>query len=330
MLVDGFIVKRGVGFLIGHPGSGKSYACLDLVASCNAGKDTWAGIPLNGSGPAVFVAGEGQDTYIPRLGAWENYYGLADDPFFVRNIPALDDNSFDLLQAGMQDKADKYSVVVFDNFAGLTSGREENEQQVAKDAWPHFIALRDRFDCTVVIIAHVAKDITDPMRMTPRGGGAAMGAADFVTAMHDSTLHALPKRHKPGKPVPLTFKETQGEEGLFIPADPLLAGRPKTQQSAKDRTAQYQLTSAKRKEHIYANIVINKLNDEAYFTAKSLAGAINNKIGDASSDTKTAGELGRLKNDKSSPMYPFFESRGKWCTSMKNKAEAERMLKDAP
>lgn len=72
MFVDGYIPRKGIGQLFGGPGSGKTYAAVDLALSIAAGLPEWMGLPLNVPEPlhVVYVAAEGGGPFRDAVVAW--------------------------------------------------------------------------------------------------------------------------------------------------------------------------------------------------------------------------------------------------------------------
>lgn len=76
-LLDGFFWARGTYVFAGPPGLGKTAVALDLMLAVASGDDTWKGRQLWASGPALFIAAEGEIALGSRLQAWTKHHGRA-------------------------------------------------------------------------------------------------------------------------------------------------------------------------------------------------------------------------------------------------------------
>lgn len=88
-IVRGHFEADTLAMIFGDPASGKSFAALDL-ACCVASGAEWHGQPVT-AGPVIYIAGEGQNGFARRLGAWciRNQLTADELDLYVSNGPAL-------------------------------------------------------------------------------------------------------------------------------------------------------------------------------------------------------------------------------------------------
>lgn len=170
-LVTGLLNLNTIAWLIGKPGSYKSFLALDLAAHVARGEN-WQGRTVR-QGPVVYVAAEGGGGLSLRLDAWERTYGPIGDDLLTLAEPvqALDVRAWSVLVEVCADV--KPSLVVLDTQARLTVGAEENS---AKDMGAFIAAVdavRQVTGACVLAVHHIGRAGSDA-----RGSSVIDGAQD--------------------------------------------------------------------------------------------------------------------------------------------------------
>jgi hypothetical protein len=167
----------------GMPSGGKTYLAVELMLSIASGKP-FLGQHKVQQGEAVFIACEGRDSVLRRVGAWNH---LKNDGIFVKgayissreiviNAPDQADVSVEQYAQAML-AADIYPKVFFIDTMNYSLGSaKEND---ANDMTQYFrkIAngLINKFGCVVVLLHHTSKNGDDI-----RGSSSIRGALDAL------------------------------------------------------------------------------------------------------------------------------------------------------
>ena len=209
-LVEDILPAASFAAIYGRPGSYKSFVALHICACVAAGVDCF-GKPVE-AGPVIYVAGEGAAGLKRRSDALLSHMGLeADLPiYFVKaqlNLrSSLDD--YDALCAAIDSVGVRPALVIFDTFARIFAGGEENS---AKDVGETIVilgAIQERYETAVAIIHHAGKDESRGMR----GSSALLGAVD--TELECVKLSPEDSEDRIGK---LTVtKQKDGEDGIVF------------------------------------------------------------------------------------------------------------------
>jgi hypothetical protein len=209
-LVEDILPASSFAAIYGRPGSYKSFVAL-YVAACVASGEECFGKAV-AQGPVIYVAGEGGAGLKRRSDAMLAHMGLpAELPiYFVKaqlNLRStLDD--YDALCAALDGLGVKPALIIFDTFARIFAGGEENS---AKDIGETIVilgAIQERYDAAVAIIHHAGKDEGRGMR----GSSALLGAVD--TELECIKLSPEDSAERVGK---LTVtKQKDGEDGLLF------------------------------------------------------------------------------------------------------------------
>jgi hypothetical protein len=209
-LVEDILPASSFAAIYGRPGSYKSFVAL-YVAACVASGEECFGKAV-AQGPVIYVAGEGGAGLKRRSDAMLAHMGLpAELPiYFVKaqlNLRStLDD--YDALCAALDGLGIKPALIIFDTFARIFAGGEENS---AKDIGETIVilgAIQERYDAAVAIIHHAGKDEGRGMR----GSSALLGAVD--TELECIKLSPEDSAERVGK---LTVtKQKDGEDGLLF------------------------------------------------------------------------------------------------------------------
>jgi RecA-family ATPase len=176
-LVDGIIPDKGLTFLYGQRGKGKSFVTLDAALHIASGSK-WLGRDTKAGG-VIYCAGEGLAGYGVRVEGWARSYGGRDIDNF-RLMPLVpnfrDEKEVAKLARTIKQNLGDAKLIIIDTVARAIPGAEENS---SKDMGL-FVAACDaiRQTCGVAVIGvhHSGKDDERGMR----GSSALEGAGDAV------------------------------------------------------------------------------------------------------------------------------------------------------
>jgi hypothetical protein len=183
-VVEGLIESGGMAAIIGRPGVGKSAVTLDILA-CIATGQSWRGRRTLAQ-RVMYLPGEGQSGTSERVKAWES----ARKANVGRDL-AMGDS---VLRAGAPKEAwqrliqviltHRIGVVVFDTFARMAVGIEENSATDVGKVIARLDEVRKLTGCTVILVHHTAKGVGVT---TARGSSALNGALDTELLVEDGT-----------------------------------------------------------------------------------------------------------------------------------------------
>lgn len=175
-LVRDLLPASSFSAIYGRPGSYKSFVALHIATCVAAGLECF-GKPVE-AGPVIYVAGEGGAGLKRRMDALRKHWSLGDDLpiYFVKSQlnmrTSLDD--YDALCAAIDDLAVKPKLIIFDTFARIFAGGEENSARDVGETIVILGAIQERYETAVAIIHHAGKDESRGMR----GSSALLGAVD--------------------------------------------------------------------------------------------------------------------------------------------------------
>lgn len=173
-IVHGVMPRSDLIVLFGEPGSGKSFAALDLAVAVARGAP-WRGRRVQ-QGRVVYVCAEGAGGFTKRLLAYGQHSGvnLGDFAFGVvadaPNLLAQDDRHLAAAIAAWGGA----DLVVVDTFAQVTPGGDENSAEDVGRALGHLRRLRQATGATVLLVHHSGKDASKGAR----GWSGLKAAAD--------------------------------------------------------------------------------------------------------------------------------------------------------
>lgn len=177
-LVKDLLPQAELAVLYGEPGSGKSFAMLDLAMAVARG-EPWRGLRVR-QGPVVYVAAEGGGGFRRRLRAYAQHHGidLASVPFYVVHVaPNMLQkvDAVDLIRAIRQAvPGGRCALAVLDTLAQVTPGGNENSGEDMGRALAHCKAIHLALGALVVLVHHSGKDASKGAR----GWSGLRGAAD--------------------------------------------------------------------------------------------------------------------------------------------------------
>lgn len=205
-LIKGLLNLDSESWIIGEPGSKKSFVATDMAAHVALGIP-WQGMKVHQGGVVMIVA-EGGGGLGPRLKAWEAEHGAVMSDrvdILPRPVQAIDVGAWAVLREACRRLAP--ALVVIDTQARVTVGLEENS---AKEMGVYIEAVRSIREATGACVLTV--------HHTGRRGGDARGSSAIDGAQHtelkveaaDSLRGQLVSEKQKdmalGVPVPLVFK----------------------------------------------------------------------------------------------------------------------------
>jgi hypothetical protein len=174
-IVKGVLPVAEIAVIFGAPGSGKSFAMLDLSAAI-AGTSSWREQKVKG-GEVVYVAAEGAGGFRNRLVAYSEVTATNFADFKLAVIGAAP-NLMDKAQALEIAKAviarGRVSVVVVDTFAQIMPGGNENSGEDVGKVLMHCHGIHRATGAVVILVHHSGKDDTKGAR----GHSSLKGNAD--------------------------------------------------------------------------------------------------------------------------------------------------------
>lgn len=170
-LIEGLLNLDSESWIIGAPGSKKSFVALDFAGHVARGLP-WQGMDVT-SARVVIVVAEGAGGLGPRIAAWERTYGSMGDDVWIlpRPVQAADLKAWAVLREACR-RIDP-GLVVIDTQARVTVGLEENS---AKEMGVYIEAIRSIREATGACVLSV--------HHTGRQGGDARGSSAIDGAQH--------------------------------------------------------------------------------------------------------------------------------------------------
>jgi hypothetical protein len=174
-IVKGVLPVAEIVVIFGAPGSGKSFAALDITAAI-ASASSWREQKVKG-GEVVYVAAEGAGGFRNRLVAYSEVTVTNFKDFRFAVVGAAP-NLMDKAQALEIAKAvltrGRVSVVVVDTFAQIMPGGNENSGEDVGKVLAHCHGIHRATGAVVILVHHSGKDDTKGAR----GHSSLKGNAD--------------------------------------------------------------------------------------------------------------------------------------------------------
>lgn len=221
-LIRGVLEREALALVFGDPGVGKSFFGLAVAASVATG-EPFVGHEVAGTGPVIYVAGEGHSGIARRLAAWAQHHGrdLAGVPLAVTAGPV---GLGDPLQAAELVAAIEAAVptmgtapvlVVVDTVARNFGPGDENSTMDMSRFIAAVDTLKHRYGCTVLLVHHTGHG--DKTRH--RGAMALKGALDVeyrLRLAEGGRIELAPLKMKDGPlPEPIGLRlRVVGLEGI--------------------------------------------------------------------------------------------------------------------
>ncbi|ABD58169.1 hypothetical protein PBI_COOPER_52 [Mycobacterium phage Cooper] len=225
-IIDGLIEHGGLSSVIGPPGVGKSTVVLDMLCHIATGK-SWQGRTTRKT-RVLYLPGEGLSGAVQRLKAWEDAHDvdLADDLLLGNGIILVSAQNEAWGEIAAYIVRQGIGLVVFDTFARMSAGLEENSATDVGKAVRRFDKLRELTNAGVCVVHHTAKGSPD----TARGSSALNGALDSELlvrmATWDVTQIADENGRLPGKCIEITTSKQKNAEQLENPIPLLMINHP--------------------------------------------------------------------------------------------------------
>jgi hypothetical protein len=202
-LVKNLIPRSGLVVVYGSPKCGKSFWIFDLLMHVTRGWE-YRGLRVK-AGPVVYCALEGQKGFTRRIEAFRNKYPKAKGApmsFMFTPLDLIKDHKalIESIRAQLPESVSP-AVVTLDTLNRSLVGSESKDEDMA--AYVRAAdAIRDAFDCVVVIIHHCGHGAD-----RPRGHSSLLGAADVLIVV---------KRDAADNIVATVENAKDGEAGLEI------------------------------------------------------------------------------------------------------------------
>jgi RecA-family ATPase len=180
-LIQDVIPERSFVALYGPPASFKSFIAMD-IAECIASGRPWLGKEINGTGPVLYIAGEGHGGIGARIAAIKQHHKTPDSSqlFVVRSMINLRSSVEDFtnlilaIDELVQLIGVQLRMIVIDTLARSFGGGNEN----SSDDMGAFIQatgkIQNRYKCSLMLLHHAGKDTTKGLR----GHSSLLGAVD--------------------------------------------------------------------------------------------------------------------------------------------------------
>jgi len=207
-LVQDVIPEKSFVALYGPPASFKSFIAMDIAECIASGRD-WLGKKINGTGPVLYIAGEGHGGIGARIAAIKQHHNTPDSAqvYVVRsqiNLRSSVDDFTNLILAIdelVQELGVDLRMIVIDTLARAFGGGNEN----SSDDMGAFIQatgkIQNRYKCSLMLLHHAGKDTTKGLR----GHSSLLGAVD--------TQMEIMRFPETTKGLILMSKQKDGEDG---------------------------------------------------------------------------------------------------------------------
>jgi hypothetical protein len=185
-MIDQILGRGDLIMVYGAPGSGKTFATVDMAVSACLGK-SWAGrFEVDRPLTVAYAIGEGGSGFAQRLQAVGEYHNVTDIPnlHIYMTAPQLYNasdpcnasqfaNEYAAAQAA--GEVAPLDVLFLDTLHSVTSGADENSSQHMGQVLHQAKAIADRLGCAVCLVHHTNKAGTGE-----RGSSALRGAMDCM------------------------------------------------------------------------------------------------------------------------------------------------------
>jgi AAA domain len=187
-LVKGIIPRAGLVVVWGPPKCGKSYWIFTVMLHVALGRE-YRGRRVQ-QGMVVYLALEGQDGFGARAAAFRSRYldgtGDAPDFFLVKERTDLVRDHQALIQCIATQCEGNPTAVVIDTLNRSLAGSESDDKDMA--AYVRAAdAIREKFNCAVIIVHHCGVNVS-----RPRGHTSLTGAADMqISVKRDAAKNII-------------------------------------------------------------------------------------------------------------------------------------------
>lgn len=181
-IVQDLLPEDGIAFLVARPNLGKTFAYLDMVLSCAAGR-RWLGKETK-QVKTTIVLGEGHNGFIDRIRAWceDRGVSLEDVKPWLTFIRGANINNDESLQR-VKDVVDRHGseLVIWDTYAATSGVFKEDDAALNSNTMNRATGIRP--GTTHLFVHHPRKSDEDSDHPVMRGSGALSGRADVVMTM---------------------------------------------------------------------------------------------------------------------------------------------------
>lgn len=171
--IDGLIEHGALSCLIGRPGIGKSTVAIDMACHLVTGM-RWQGRKVIRQ-KVLYLPGEGLAGAADRVRAWETEHGanVGQDLYVGNQIIQLAARQEDWAEVATYILKHRIGLVIFDTFARMSLGLEENSATEVGKAVLRFDQIRKLTGAGVLVVHHTGKTGN-----SGRGSSALNGALD--------------------------------------------------------------------------------------------------------------------------------------------------------
>lgn len=175
--IKGFLPKAQSGILFGPSGSGKSFLTFDMCAAIARGLEFWNGRRIT-KGRVAYLVAEGVAGFRQRIKAYRAEHGVdtsdIDMMIIAGVVPnVLDEGSVARLKKDLQTFG-PFDLIVFDTFARVTAGANENSGEQMSMAINNCEAIGRACGAMTLLVHHSGKDDSKGSR----GWSGIMSAVD--------------------------------------------------------------------------------------------------------------------------------------------------------
>lgn len=210
--------KQGLTVIYGASGDGKSFYALNIA------------LEVAQHANVVYMVGEGQYGYPPRVGAWKKHHKQAEGGLYMHmeSVSLSDETALETFIDTIAPT--NPHLVIVDTVARAMTGYDENSTRDMGLFIQACNRLMKRLDCAVLLVHHTNKG-----GFEERGSGALRGASDAMIRIYkeDDVILAECAKTKDAEPFEteaykLVSMEFEGKHGLLksavlIPADMVIA-----------------------------------------------------------------------------------------------------------
>lgn len=174
MLVNSMLTKDSLAWVIGPPGSYKSFFAMDLALSVASGVQFYSRAVKQA--PTVYVTGEGRAGLYARVQAWKQGRESEDLAWWhPEGVHVLGEWWPRLVQKCIDVQA---GLIVFDTQSNMTAGMDENSAQEMSQ-WVSALQKLQKATGACVVVVHHPNKAGESMR----GSTLMQGAADTVISL---------------------------------------------------------------------------------------------------------------------------------------------------
>ena len=223
-VVDGVLPDQGLAVLYGMPGCGKTFVALDLGLRIS-NRMAWCGKAITRPGIVVYVMAEGVCGIKARINAWHASKHIHPEASFVVMpltfnvcVPEQAAEFLRILLGIRETYGDDIVLIIFDTFARMAVGLDENSSKDVSVIIRAADNIRDTLGCSVLFVHHGGKDCTRGMR----GSSSLLGAVDtcIKTSRYDGTMQIelYVEKQKDGSPASFRMDLSKyGDSAVVLP-----------------------------------------------------------------------------------------------------------------